>query len=957
MPNSDSPSFAVLLKSFRTRAGLTQEELSEKAGISTRGISDLERGVRRNPYKGTLELLANALNLSAEETQLLKKAANRTTKVIIRPPVAIPSSSKPNQVPMFGRTRELNRLLKHLAGEGIPILLLTGEPGIGKTRLMNNLIDKVLDQGWTILEGSCTRRGGQTPYAPLLEALAGRLAQQTPLQRQAELQDCEWLIRLLPDFSQAITPADLQWQQFTPEQERRLVFAAVARYLTNISGTSGTLLILDDLQWAGGDLFDLIVTLLYSPRSTPLRIIGAYRNTEVNSDDPLAGFIADLARQGLINQLELGPLENQAAKDLVNLLLYNNSANKAQEGLISQLLERTGGIPFFLISCIRGLQTETSTIEQNDGERNLPWDVKQTIRQRVAALPEAAQDLLGIAAVIGRAIQAELLLSVASATWSQRDILMALETACRARLLLEIEISGELAYRFAHDLIREVVESDLSVLRYRFLHTEVAVVLESKLTRSSPQLLVYHYRQAGDWKNALRYLIKAIEHARQVVAQREEAELLSEAIEYAKRSGEQRLCLELRVERGKVCEALAMWAEADHELTEALAGLQEIPMETQAELLVTLAEVRHWRLDSAATRRFAAQAVEITEKSGRNDLAARALSALGLGDSTAGNLQDSLANFQAAFERAGTEHLAQLASGLEVNGIIYYWTGRYDEAIKILRQALEMSRQTYNTTIIARSLANLGLALSGKGYYTEAFNVFEEAREFAEKNSMSHWKARATAMYGGIFLDLFIYDRAEELAREARKLSQELKWPLADTSAGIDLLFNYVRSGRLEQAEELIGEVAEAVEAGQGAHGWLWRLRFAAAEAELTLARNQIEKALAQAEKVIFQSHLLERVKYEVLGLQIYGKALAATGYDARAKTNLENAVRVARDTYNPAMFLQASITFLKYFKDETLLLEIRSLARVMAEGFEDKKISRRFLTSIEIQSINNQGL
>jgi hypothetical protein len=246
------------------------------------------------------------------------------------------------------------------------------------------------------------------------------------------------------------------------------------------------------------------------------------------------------------------------------------------------------------------------------------------------------------------------------------------------------------------------------------------------------------------------------------------------------------------------------------------------------------------------------------------------------------------------------------------------------------------------------------LALGGKGSYVEAFKVFEEAQQFAENNAMRHWKARAIAMYGGIYLDLFNYGRAEELSLEARKLSQELKWPLAETSAGIDLLFNYVRSKRLEQAERLIEEVDKAVEAGQGAHGWLWRLRFIAAEAELALARGELEKALDKAEQVINRSRPLARVKYEVLGLQTHGKALAQTGYPAKAKADLDKAVGLARATSNPAMLLQTAVTFLSHFEDQSLLLEAQSLAKVTAASLEDEELSQRFLASNEIRSIIN---
>src|SRR6476469_3099818 len=155
MSDSNLQSFGALLKKYRIAAGLTQEELAEKAGLSTRGISDLERGIRRTPYKVTLELLAGALQLSGEERQIFKKVANRKIEGGSRPAGLTPPLA--SQLPLLGRTRELSRLLNHLTSEQSPIFLLTGEPGIGKTRLLNEVIARANNEGWAVLEGSCTR--------------------------------------------------------------------------------------------------------------------------------------------------------------------------------------------------------------------------------------------------------------------------------------------------------------------------------------------------------------------------------------------------------------------------------------------------------------------------------------------------------------------------------------------------------------------------------------------------------------------------------------------------------------------------------------------------------------------------------------------------------------------------------------------------------------------------------
>src|SRR5205814_2800832 len=137
-----------------------------------------------------------------------------------------------------------------------------------------------------------------------------------------------------------------------------------------------------------------------------------------------------------------------------------------------------------------------------------------TIRQRVAALPEAAQELLGVAAVVGRVIPGEVLITATTRTG--KEVLTAVEAACQARLLIE---EAE-TYQFAHDLIREVVEADLSVVRLRALHRQVALAWEKGSKVPPPEVLAYHYAQAGELAVAIGHLIRAAERAQQAGAHR-----------------------------------------------------------------------------------------------------------------------------------------------------------------------------------------------------------------------------------------------------------------------------------------------------------------------------------------------------------------------------------------------------------------------------------------------------
>jgi len=528
MTTAPTSRFSTLLKHYRRAVGLTQEALAERAGLSARGIQDLERGVSRSPRQDTVDLLAAALGLSGEDHAELAAAARPPATPASPPaPLVAPvrAAAQPSGalLPLVGRGRELAALERFLAGGGegepsfplasaeasAPVLLLAGEPGIGKTRLLQAAAQQASTGGWRVLAGGCHRRGGQESYAPLLDALARHLHALPPERLPAALEGCAWLARLLPELADALEP--LPAAPLPPGQERRLMFAAVGRLLANVAGLAGTLLLLDDLQWAGPDALDLLAALVHSPspahrerggvplaggvgegREAPLRVVGAYRDTEVGPADPLGLLVADLAQAGLARQHALGPLAPEEAAVLLDDLLAGVAGGN--RAVAARVLERAGGAPFFLVSYAQALRA--------GGTEAAPWDVAQGVRQRVAMLPEAGREVLG-AAVVGRRVPRALL--TAAVGQPEGAVLAGLEAACRARLLVE---EGEDGYAFAHDVVREVVEADLSAAR-RALHGRVAAALEDAPAVVSPETLAYHYARGGDGAKAASSLERA----------------------------------------------------------------------------------------------------------------------------------------------------------------------------------------------------------------------------------------------------------------------------------------------------------------------------------------------------------------------------------------------------------------------------------------------------------------
>jgi transcriptional regulator with XRE-family HTH domain len=213
-----SDSFGMLLRRSRVAAGLTQEQLAEKAGISRRNLGDLERGADHRPRKDTLALLADALALSMHDRQTLFEAARRlgaSSPAVLTKQPAAPA------LPLVGRRYEMELLERHLAGSGPPALLLAGEPGISKSRLLNEALLRAATSGWVVLHGGCQRQSGQVPFAPLPELIERQLRDRSVAGTRADLANYTRLARLLPD-SLSTASVDHPAAPYAPAQEWHL---------------------------------------------------------------------------------------------------------------------------------------------------------------------------------------------------------------------------------------------------------------------------------------------------------------------------------------------------------------------------------------------------------------------------------------------------------------------------------------------------------------------------------------------------------------------------------------------------------------------------------------------------------------------------------------------------------------------------------------------------------------
>ncbi|MGC9333427.1 MAG: ABC transporter substrate-binding protein [Anaerolineae bacterium] len=457
--------------------------------------------------------------------------------------------------PLVGRDEEMaflrDRYAQARRGQG-GLVLVHGEAGVGKTRLVEEWAEGLRWQGVRLLWGRCYEFERLLPFQPVGEALETVLSTMA----RGDLAGLPaWVLGelalLVPDLpSQGPRPGDRSERSL--DQGQRLLFDAVVRLLVSLSRDGPLPMILEDLHWATDSTLQMLHYLARHLADRPVLLVGTLRPEAVGRQHPLRSFQRQLSREGLVRSLNLGRLSPQAVETLV---VEMSGRAQAVMPLARRLYEETEGNPFFLIEMIKAL-FETGLVHLEVGAWRgdfayvsrtvlpLPAGLSEAIQVRVGRLDEDARQAVQVAAVLGREFDFDLL----RAAWQQDDdaTLEALDALLRRRFVDEGHGALGRDYAFHHHKIQEVVYAALPLRHRQHLHARAGRAME---TLYAPGLeavageLAFHFQEARKLDPALtaraiHYLLLAGDQARLAYAHHEAIDYYQQALALQKEEGE-----------------------------------------------------------------------------------------------------------------------------------------------------------------------------------------------------------------------------------------------------------------------------------------------------------------------------------------------------------------------------------------------------------------------------------
>ncbi|MFC1851197.1 tetratricopeptide repeat protein [candidate division CSSED10-310 bacterium] len=735
-----------------------------------------------------------------------------------------PPAQKPHSYlyrPGFsGREAEISALVSHLdelaAGQG-RIVILNGESGVGKTRLVIEFARTITMRMMHVFTGECLVQGSQPlqAFRKLLQYVADRCRERGLKETEKLLGPRGKVLSLyepslldLPGLDRYPEPSDL-----TPEASQQRLYRYLLQTLDLISQGKPIILIIDDVQWADDLTFGFLHFLLTEKCLThrPFLIVCPFRPEEMSENMHL------LLASPLIVQINIPRLDEQAVCDMVSTMLAVSSPPVA---FCSYLTLHSEGNPFFVAEYLRAaVQQELLWRDESgqwqivepsaDYETNadfhkitLPTVLKDLISRRLTGLSEITESVLKIIAISGREAQFDLVKRTGA--YSDSDINHAILELSKRHILEEVS-PGRV--RFVHDKIRTVAYSSIADQEKQKLHTTLAASIEALYTADlSPfyAALAYHYEQGTHCPKAAHWHEKAARKAMRQYAYHDAKKHLTRALELLPASDHQKQ-YDILAERVNLLNLQGARAEQHCDLEE-LRKLAEILADDVKAEVASLYSTYYsgiGKFEQAKTE--AEQVIKFSRALHNEILESKGYLQLGSAFLRQGEYQQALNNFQHSLSLTEKHNVLQLwGDSLNNLGIVYWATGKLDAAINYLKQARALYRreEVRDRQGEGAVLHNLGMISTDKWEFGQAQSYYEQGLFIFRQIGDRHYENNALIALGNIHTRLGMYEDARMSLELALEISREIQDPRGESLALINLAYVSLQLDHLERAEQ-----------------------------------------------------------------------------------------------------------------------------------------------------------
>jgi AAA ATPase-like protein len=666
--------------------------------------------------------------------------------------------------PLFGRSRELadldEALSGALSGHG-GLLLVTGEPGIGKTRLAHALLDRAEERGAFVAAARGWDGGGAPPFWPWQQIVRAVAAASSDDELVADLgAGARWVAQIAPPVRERVDVA-AAGDGLESEQARFALFDAVTMYLRASAGRRPLVLLLDDIHTAGFPSLLLLAFLIRQVEDVPLLVVTTHHDADAHRADDVSSLFGELTRFG--RRLELKGLH----EDDLHRLIEHRAGTEPSAALVRAVHDVTEGNPFFSEEVVRLLVAEGLVDAPPGGRLPLPDGVRDAIRRRLYPLAPETVAALEAASVIGRAFRVEGLARVLGI--GRAELLGRLEQALAARLLVEVDGTPGLL-RFSHGLVRETLYAGLSATRRAELHGAVARVLEARPGGASALELAHHYIEAAV------------------------PEAAAKALEYSERAGHEALGV-LAYEQ-----AAELFERAGRALE-----LEEVPDERRrCELMLARGQALMHAADQSAVPTLT-ETIALARRLGEMELMARAALSLGgfglspgiVDDLLVSTLEDALAALSPRDSALRARVLVRLAVAL-------YFSEAAERREALVQESLEIARRLDDRATLAFVLDQGALATSGPDTTERGLEWGRELFTLAEEVGDPELAVRARSWAIDLLLEMDDLPGADMAIEALDRIATDVRDPRARSYIPLHRARRMLMQGRADEAEALI---------------------------------------------------------------------------------------------------------------------------------------------------------